>query len=271
MPTILVVEDDPEVRTFVTATLDAHGYAHQSASTGREAIALAATSAPDIILLDLGLPDIDGIEVVRAIRAWSVVPIIVVSARSEDADKIGALDAGADDYVCKPFSVGELLARIRATERHLAIATAARAGAPAAASPSNAVAAGAPGATPFSASAAPAPAVFRDGGLVIDYSAGVVTLDGAEVHLTPIEYRLLCLLSRNVGKVLTHRYILDQVWGARDDSAAAGGAGRPAGQAGDLATLRVYMGSLRKKIERDTAHPRYIQTHVGVGYRMMSV
>ncbi|MCI6681938.1 MAG: response regulator, partial [Parafannyhessea umbonata] len=109
-PTILVVEDDPEVRTFVAATLDAHGYAHQSASTGREAIALAATCAPDIILLDLGLPDIDGIEVVRAIRAWSVVPIIVVSARSEDADKIGALDAGADDYVCKPFSVGELLA-----------------------------------------------------------------------------------------------------------------------------------------------------------------
>jgi two-component system KDP operon response regulator KdpE len=272
-PTILVVEDDPEVRTFVAATLDAHGYAHQSASTGREAIALAATCAPDIILLDLGLPDIDGIEVVRAIRAWSVVPIIVVSARSEDADKIGALDAGADDYVCKPFSVGELLARIRATERHLAIATAARAGAPAPASASPVATPAAPGVASFSASAAPAPAVFRDGGLAIDYSAGVVTLDGAEVHLTPIEYRLLCLLSRNVGKVLTHRYILDQVWGSRDDSApaGAGGAGRPAGQAGDLATLRVYMGSLRKKIERDTAHPRYIQTHVGVGYRMMSV
>lgn len=272
-PTILVVEDDPEVRTFVAATLDAHGYAHQSASTGREAIALAATCAPDIILLDLGLPDIDGIEVVRAIRAWSVVPIIVVSARSEDADKIGALDAGADDYVCKPFSVGELLARIRATERHLAIATAARAGAPAPASASPVATPAAPGVASFSASAAPAPAVFRDGGLAIDYSAGVVTLDGAEVHLTPIEYRLLCLLSRNVGKVLTHRYILDQVWGSRDDSApaGAGGAGRPSGQAGDLATLRVYMGSLRKKIERDTAHPRYIQTHVGVGYRMMSV
>lgn len=270
-PTILVVEDDPEVRAFVAATLDAHGYAHRGASTGREAIALAATSAPDIILLDLGLPDIDGIEVVRAIRAWSVVPIIVVSARSEDADKIGALDAGADDYVCKPFSVGELLARIRATERHLAIATAARAADPAGARPASPAAA--PGVTSFSASAAPAPAVFRDGGLAIDYSAGVVTLDGAEVHLTPIEYRLLCLLSRNVGKVLTHRYILDQVWGSRDDSApaGAGGAGRPAGQAGDLATLRVYMGSLRKKIERDTAHPRYIQTHVGVGYRMMSV
>lgn len=276
-PTILVVEDDPEVRAFVAATLDAHGYAHRGASTGREAIALAATSAPDIILLDLGLPDIDGIEVVRAIRAWSVVPIIVVSARSEDADKIGALDAGADDYVCKPFSVGELLARIRATERHLAIATAARAADPAGARPASPAGApgtaAAPGVTSFSASAAPAPAVFRDGGLAIDYSAGVVTLDGAEVHLTPIEYRLLCLLSRNVGKVLTHRYILDQVWGSRDDSApaGAGGAGRPSGQVGDLATLRVYMGSLRKKIERDTAHPRYIQTHVGVGYRMMSV
>ena len=273
-PTILVVEDDPEVRTFVAATLDAHGYAHQSASTGREAIALAATSAPDIILLDLGLPDIDGIEVVRAIRAWSVVPIIVVSARSEDADKIGALDAGADDYVCKPFSVGELRARIRAAERHLAMATAARAGATGVA---GAVTSGAsvPGAAPVPAAApasAPAPAVFRDGGLAIDYAAGVVTLDGTEVHLTPIEYRLLCLLSRNVGKVLTHRYILDQVWGPHDDPAAGRGAsGRPAGQAGDLATLRVYMGSLRKKIERDTAHPRYIQTHVGVGYRMMSV
>ena len=273
-PTILVVEDDPEVRTFVAATLDAHGYAHQSASTGCEAIALAATSAPDIILLDLGLPDIDGIEVVRAIRAWSVVPIIVVSARSEDADKIGALDAGADDYVCKPFSVGELLARIRAAERHLAMATAARAGATGVA---GAVTSGAsvPSAAPVPAAApasAPAPAVFRDGGLAIDYAAGVVTLDGTEVHLTPIEYRLLCLLSRNVGKVLTHRYILDQVWGPHDDPAAGRGAsGRPAGQAGDLATLRVYMGSLRKKIERDTAHPRYIQTHVGVGYRMMSV
>ncbi|MGO5267894.1 response regulator [Parafannyhessea umbonata] len=273
-PTILVVEDDPEVRTFVAATLDAHGYAHQSASTGREAIALAATSAPGIILLDLGLPDIDGIEVVRAIRAWSVVPIIVVSARSEDADKIGALDAGADDYVCKPFSVGELLARIRAAERHLAMATAARVGATGVA---GAVTSGAsvPGAAPVPAAApasAPAPAVFRDGGLAIDYAAGVVTLDGAEVHLTPIEYRLLCLLSRNVGKVLTHRYILDQVWGPHDDPVAGRGvSGRPAGQAGDLATLRVYMGSLRKKIERDTAHPRYIQTHVGVGYRMMSV
>ncbi len=243
-PTILVVEDDPEVRGIVLAALDAHGYASEVAATGRQAIALAAAKSPDIVLLDLGLPDIDGVEVVRAIRAWSAMPIIVVSARSEDADKIGALDAGADDYVCKPFSVGELLARIRATERHLATTTAA------------AQPAAAPVASPVGQPPAPEP--FRDGGLAIDYVAGVVTLDGVELHLTPIEYRLLCLLSRNVGKVLTHRYILDEVWGRQ-------------GQKGDLATLRVYMGSLRKKIERDTAHPRYIQTHVGVGYRMMSV
>lgn len=243
-PTILVVEDDPEVRGIILAALDAHGYASKVATTGKQAIALAAAESPDIVLLDLGLPDIDGVEVVRAIRAWSEMPIIVVSARSEDADKIGALDAGADDYVCKPFSVGELLARIRATERHLAVAAAAK--------PT------APGAAAAPAAQASAPATFTDGGLAIDYVAGVVTLDGEELHLTPIEYRLLCLLSRNVGKVLTHGYILDEVWGRQ-------------GQRGDLATLRVYMGSLRKKIERDTAHPRYIQTHVGVGYRMMSV
>jgi len=243
-PTILVVEDDPEVRGIILAALDAHGYASKVATTGKQAIALAAAESPDIVLLDLGLPDIDGVEVVRAIRAWSEMPIIVVSARSEDADKIGALDAGADDYVCKPFSVGELLARIRATERHLAVAAAAK--------PT------APGAAAAPAAQASAPATFTDGGLAIDYVAGVVTLDGEELHLTPIEYRLLCLLSRNVGKVLTHGYILDEVWGRQ-------------GQKGDLATLRVYMGSLRKKIERDTAHPRYIQTHVGVGYRMMSV
>jgi len=243
-PNILVVEDDPEVRGIILAALDAHGYASKVATTGKQAIALAAAESPDIVLLDLGLPDIDGVEVVRAIRAWSEMPIIVVSARSEDADKIGALDAGADDYVCKPFSVGELLARIRATERHLAVAAAAK--------PT------APGAAAAPAAQASAPATFTDGGLAIDYVAGVVTLDGEELHLTPIEYRLLCLLSRNVGKVLTHGYILDEVWGRQ-------------GQKGDLATLRVYMGSLRKKIERDTAHPRYIQTHVGVGYRMMSV
>ena len=229
-PTILVVEDDPEVRTFVAATLDAHGYAHQSASTGREAIALAATSAPDIILLDLGLPDIDGIEVVRAIRVWSVVPIIVVSARSEDADKIGALDAGADDYLTKPFSVGELLARIRTTVRRL---------------------------SHLSEAAGKESPTFVNGDLSIDYTAGMAYLAGAELHLTPIEFKLLYLLSRNVDKVLTHSFILREVWGSEKQT--------------DLASLRVFMGTLRKKIEPDPVHPRYIQTHVGVGYRMLRV
>ncbi|MST72335.1 response regulator [Olsenella porci] len=234
-PTLLVVEDDPEVRNLVSTALDANGYRHLCASTGREAIASAATNSPDVVLLDLGLPDMDGVEVVRAIRGWSKTPIIVVSARSEDSDKIAALDAGADDYVTKPFSVGELLARVRATLRHLSYLDEAVS-------------------SPRQASAQ---SRFEDGDLRIDYDAGVVTLSGSEVHLTPTEYRLLCLLSHNVGKVLTHQLILREVWG--DQSGA------------ELASLRVTMGSLRKKIEADTAHPRYIQTHVGVGYRMLEV
>lgn len=232
-PRILVVEDDAAVRNLIATALDSYGYARVVAVTGREAIARAATDNPDLVLLDLGLPDIDGVEVVRSIRGWSQMPIIVVSARAEDADKIDALDAGADDYVTKPFSVGELLARIRSALRRLSYAGAA------------------------AAEATPSPSVFEDGDLRIDYDAGIVTLAGNEVHLTPIEYKLLCLLSHNVGKVLTHDYILHEVWGD--------------GQGGDLASLRVYMGSLRKKIEADTAHPRYIQTHVGVGYRMVGM
>lgn len=232
-PRILVVEDDAAVRNLIVTALDSYGYARVVAVTGREAIARAATDNPDLVLLDLGLPDIDGVEVVRSIRGWSQMPIIVVSARAEDADKIDALDAGADDYVTKPFSVGELLARIRSALRRLSYAGAA------------------------AAEATPSPSVFEDGDLRIDYDAGIVTLAGNEVHLTPIEYKLLCLLSHNVGKVLTHDYILHEVWGD--------------GQGSDLASLRVYMGSLRKKIEADTVHPRYIQTHVGVGYRMVGM
>lgn len=232
-PRILVVEDDAAVRNLIVTALDSYGYARVVAITGREAIARAATDNPDLVLLDLGLPDIDGVEVVRSIRGWSQMPIIVVSARAEDAGKIDALDAGADDYVTKPFSVGELLARIRSALRRLSYAGAA------------------------AAEATPSPSVFEDGDLRVDYDAGIVTLAGNEVHLTPIEYKLLCLLSHNVGKVLTHDYILHEVWGD--------------GQGSDLASLRVYMGSLRKKIEADTAHPRYIQTHVGVGYRMVGM
>lgn len=229
-PLLLVIEDDKSVSEFIAATLDAHGYRHIAAATGRRGIALAVANKPDIILLDLGLPDIDGVEVVESIREWSQLPIIVVSARTDDADKIGALDAGADDYLTKPFSVGELLARIRVTLRRLSQLSGAR---------------------------AQSSDTFDNGDLHIDFSAGVASLHGSELHLTPIEYRLLCLLAHNVDKVLTHRYILNEVW---DDP-----------QGADLASLRVFMGTLRKKIEEDPAHPRYIQTHVGVGYRMLRV
>lgn len=188
----------------------------------------ASSHNPDIILLDLGLPDIDGVEVIKKIRTWSNVPIIVISARSEDRDKIDALDAGADDYLTKPFSVEELLARLRVTQRRLSVMQ----NDPATESP-----------------------VFQNGNLRVDYAAGCAYLDGEELHLTPIEYKLLCLLARNVGKVLTHTYITQQIWGSSWEN--------------DIASLRVFMATLRKKIEKNPNSPQYIQTHIGVGYRMM--
>ena len=189
----------------------------------------ASSHNPDIIFLDLGLPDMDGIEVIRKIRTWSNVPIIVISARSEDIDKIEALDAGADDYLTKPFSVEELLARVRVTERRMAYMT-----------------------NEVSASS-----VFTNGKLRIDYGAGCVYLGEDELHLTPIEYKLLCLLSHNVGKVLTHTFITQNIWGRSWDN--------------DISSLRVFMATLRKKIEKEPDSPQYIQTHIGVGYRMMKV
>ena len=185
-PLILVVEDDPSVKNLITTTLKAHDYRFLSASNGQGAILEASSHNPEIILLDLGLPDMDGVDVIRRIRTWSNVPIIVISARSEDTDKIDALDAGADDYLTKPFSVEELLARLRVTQRRLAMMQS----------------------EPSSGS------VFRNGSLTIDYAAGCVYLDGRELHLTPIEYKLLCLLARNVGKVLTHTYITQHIWGS---------------------------------------------------------
>lgn len=229
-PLLLVVEDDPAVRNLIVTTLDVHGYRHVTASSGRAAVSAVASNSPAIILLDLGLPDMDGVEVITKVRTWTDAPIIVISARSEDADKIQALDAGADDYLTKPFSVEELLARIRVTLRRLQREE----GDPESSDP-----------------------VFVNGELRVDYAAGCATLAGDELHLTPIEYKLLCLLSHNVGKVLTHQYILRQVWGTTQEK--------------DLASLRVFMGTLRKKIEADPTHPRYIQTHVGVGYRMLRV
>ena len=229
-PLILVVEDDTSVRNLISTTLRAHDYRYLTAQNGDSAIMEASSHNPEIILLDLGLPDMDGVEVIRKIRTWSNVPIIVISARSEDTDKIDALDAGADDYLTKPFSVEELLARLRVTQRRLAIMQ---------------------NESPVETS------LFTNGQLRVDYAAGCAYLGEEELHLTPIEYKLLCLLSRNVGKVLTHTFITQSIWGSSWDN--------------DIASLRVFMATLRKKIESQPESPQYIQTHIGVGYRMMKV
>ena len=186
-PLILVVEDDTPVRNLITTTLKTHEYRYLSAQNGASAVMEALSHNPDIVLLDLGLPDMDGVEIIQKIRSWSNMPIIVISARTEDSDKIGALDAGADDYLTKPFSVDELLARLRVTQRRLAL---------------------------IKADTAKETPIFTNGALKIDYAAGCAYLDGAELHLTPIEYKLLCLLSKNVGKVLTHTYITQLIWGS---------------------------------------------------------
>ena len=227
---ILVVEDDAPVRNLITTTLKAHDYKHIIAENGDEAIRQASTCNPDIVLLDLGLPDMDGVEVIKKIRTWSNMPIIVISARSEDSDKIEALDNGADDYLTKPFSVEELLARLRVTGRRLAM---------------------------IQANVGANESVFTNGKLKIDYAAGCAFIDEEELHLTPIEYKLLCLMSQNVGKVLTHTFITQKVWGSSWDN--------------DVASLRVFMATLRKKLEAAPDSPQYIQTHIGVGYRMMRV
>ena len=228
-PLILIVEDDAPIRNLIAVTLEAHDYRHITAQNAGTALMEATSHNPDIILLDLGLPDLDGVAVIRKIRSWSNVPIIVISARSDDADKVEALDAGADDYLTKPFSVDELLARLRVTIRRL-------------------------NQTQSDPSDSP---VFANGNLRIDYAAGCAWLGGEELHLTPIEYKLLCVLARNCGKVLTHKYITQQVWGTTWEN--------------NLASLRVFMATLRKKLERDPDGPSFIQTHVGIGYRMMKV
>ena len=226
---ILVVEDDRSIQNLMVTTLKAHDYKYLTASNGETAILEASSHNPDIILLDLGLPDMDGIDIIKKIRTWSDVPIIVISARSEDTDKIEALDAGADDYLTKPFSVEELLARLRVTERRLAAMQGKQM----------------------------TDSVFINGKLRVDYSAGCAYLDDEELHLTPIEYKLLCLLSRNVGKVLTHTFITQQIWGHSWEN--------------DIASLRVFMATLRKKLDKNADSVQYIQTHIGVGYRMLKV
>ena len=225
---ILVVEDDSAISNLIRTTLETQNYQYHTAKTGAGALLDAASYRPDIIILDLGLPDMDGVEVIQKVRGWTNTPIIVVSARSEDQDKVDALDAGADDYLTKPFSIDELLARLRVALRRVR----------------------AEGEKLGEESS-----TYQNGDLKIDYIAGCVYVEGKEVHLTPIEYKLLCLLAKNTGKVLTHNYILKEVWGST--------------LASDTPSLRVFMATLRTKIEENPAQPRYIQTHIGVGYRML--
>lgn len=227
---VLVVEDDKAIRALVTTTLESNGIPHLWAANGHDALAEATRANPDIMLLDLGLPDMDGVEVIRTVRQWSMLPIIVLSARTEDDDKVAALDAGADDYLTKPFSVEELLARLRATLRRIRYER---------------------GHTNSSSS------IFENGVLRIDFAAGCVNVDGQEVHLAPMEYKLLCLLASNVGKVLTHKTILQAVWGNTLAQA--------------LPSLRVFMATLRKKLEAASPQCNCIATHVGIGYRMNRV
>ena len=225
---ILVIEDDPAITNLIRTTLDTQDYQYHTARTGSAGLMDAVAYNADVIILDLGLPDMDGVEIIRKIRGWSTVPIIVVSARSEDSDKVEALDAGADDYLTKPFSIDELLARLRAALRRRQL---------------------------DDTGLAPQESVYRNGNLSIDYAAGCVYRDDREKYLTPIEYKLLCVLAKNTGKVLTHNYILKEVWGNAFSA--------------DASSLRVFMATLRKKIEENPATPQYIQTHIGVGYRMI--
>lgn len=225
---IMIVEDDAGIRHYLQSTLSNAGYDTVAVGDGRSALALAASHCPDCVLLDLGLPDMDGVEIIRKIRGWSEMPILVVSARSEDRDKVEALDAGADDYLTKPFSVDELLARLRVALRRVK--------------------------KEADRGSRPEEKIYRNGELTIDYEAGVARRSGQELHLTPMEYKLLCLLARNTGKVLTQNYILREIWGLV--------------LASDTSSLRVFMATLRKKIEPCPAKPIYIQTRVGIGYRM---
>lgn len=223
---VLIIEDDKYIMSLTNIYLKDEGYKTASATNGKEAMALFYANNPDIILLDLGLPDIDGLEVIKQIRQQSNAPIIVVSAREEENEKIRALDMGADDYMTKPFYMGELLARIRVSLRKINCLV----------NPDNIE-------------------CFTSDYLVVDYTKGLVFVDGEEVHLTPMEYKLLKLLIANRGKVLTHNYILNQIWGYAETN--------------DSKNLRVFMASLRRKIERDTSSPRFILTQVGIGYRFV--
>ena len=225
---ILVVEDDTAIRNLITTALETENYKYRIAKNGNQAIIEATTQTPKLILLDLGLPDMDGIEVIRKIRSWSMVPITVISARSEDKDKIDALDAGADDYITKPFSTAELLARIRGNFRRIQY-----------------IQNNQNDGTPY----------FHNGSLTIDYQMQTVLVKNQEIHVTPIEYKIICLLAKNLGRVLTHTFITKEIWGSSLE--------------GDVASLRVHVATHRKKIEKKDNSNMFIQTHVGIGYCMI--
>lgn len=224
-PLVLMIEDDPQIRRFLRAALAAEDYQFHEALTAEEGLAQAAARQPDLVLLDLGLPDRDGLEVIRGIRQWSQMPIVVLSARGQEKDKIAALDLGADDYVAKPFAVGELLARIRAALRRAA---------PVAADGTD--------------------SVIRFGNVQADFEKRLITVAGEEVHLTPNEYKLLQVLIKHAGRVVTQRQLLNEVWGPQHTEQSQ--------------YLRVYVAQLRRKLERDPARPRHLQTEPGVGYRL---
>lgn len=229
-PTVVVIEDEPQIRRFVRTALEAEGWQVHEAETAKKGLIEAGTRKPDLLVLDLGLPDGDGLDVIRDVRGWSGVPIIVLSARSGEADKIAALDAGADDYLTKPFGTGELLARVRANLRR----------------PRNAAGDGA---------ALEDDPVFKFGDVAVDRTARIARRAGQEVHLTPLEYRLLSVLMANAGRVLTHRQLLKEVWGPS--------------HAEQSHYLRIYMGHLRQKLEVDPAQPRHLLTETAVGYRLL--
>lgn len=228
-PSILVVEDDDRIRSFIETVLTSNGYNVLETANARTALAMAASHNPDLLLLDLGLPDMDGQQIIRSIREWSRMPIVVVSARSQERDKVTALDNGADDYVTKPFGMAELLARIRAALRNGAM----RAG----------------GASQLSS-------VFQAHGLTVDTEKRLVKVDDTPIHLTQIEYKIVALLSRHAGKVLTYDVILKEVWGPYASC--------------DTQLLHVNMANIRRKLEKDPSMPEYITTEIGVGYRMIS-
>jgi two-component system KDP operon response regulator KdpE len=227
-PYILVVEDDKPIRNFIIAAIDSQGYRYIETSKGNEAISLSMANSPDLIILDLGLPDIDGIEVISKIRDWSSVPIIIVSARDNERQKVEALDKGADDYLTKPFGIGELLARIRVSLRHN---------------------------VKNKDNNDDIIDNFKVKDLLIDFNKRRVTIENEEIHLTPIEYKIMSLLCKYSGKVLTHNFIIHEIWGTSLGS--------------ETQSLRVFMANLRRKIEKDPAQPEYIYTEVGVGYRLI--